>query len=184
MRFLPVALSEYAGFTCRLVLLYSFWNTNIFVRSVKPMSHTCGIILNLETTQHSRLDLLLLLMRYGWQFDGLYLPLGDNDIYDWQALPASEWSTVLAILKTKEVQHERLALGLHWREQLIGGTFHIDPVAASQRTYRLWTVWSAHRPRLMDDYWFTDHGWYLTRIIPAFEPSGLSIVSIECSDVY
>jgi hypothetical protein len=148
------------------------------------MSRTCGITLNLETTQHSRLDLLLILMHYGWQFDGLYLPLGDNDMYYWQAISASEWPSVLSILKTKEVQNEQLALGLRWQEQLIGGTFHIDPVPAHQHTYRMWTIWSTDRPRLIDDYWFTDHTWYLKRIVPAFETDAISIVSIICSDVY
>jgi hypothetical protein len=158
---------------------------NQYTRSeLKPMSRTCGITLDLETTQHSRLDLLLLLIRYGWQFDGLYLPLGDNGMYDWQAISASEWPTVLPILKAKEVHNEQLALGLHWQEQLIGGTFHIDPVTARLHTYRLWTIWSADRPRLIDDYWFTDHNWYLKRIVPAFQPKDVSVVSIVCSDVY
>ncbi len=157
---------------------------HLLVGSFKAMSRTCGITVSLETRQHNRLDLLCLLMNYGWHFDGRYLPVGDDGMYDWQAVSPTEWPSVRTILNTKEAQNEQLALGLHWHEQLIGGTFHIEPSTEGQRIYRLWTIWSAQRPRLIDEYWFTDHGWYLQRIVPAFEPSDVSIVSIECSDVY
>jgi len=148
------------------------------------MSRTCGITFELEMTQHSRLDIILLLVEHGWRFDGLYLPPNDHGMFDWQDAPAPQWPQVCAILTQIDDANEPIGVSLQWQDTGIGGTFHIDSLTTSSVNQRLWTIWSAERPRLIATYWFTDHSWYLKQILPAFWQADVFIRSVECRDVY
>lgn len=82
------------------------------------MNPTCGVDIVLQSSEHTRLDILLLLIRSGWSATGwgaiTYRPLGDIDDFDWQSLPAA-WPEVLAILEQKQAAGEPLSLELHWQ---------------------------------------------------------------------
>ena len=148
------------------------------------MSRLCSISIDLQTAQHSRLDLLLLLVEQGWRFDGLYLPPNDRGMFDWQDRPADQWSQLCSTLKQIEKANELIGVSFQWQDTGIGGTFHIDPTSTDTSSKRLWIVLGADRPRLIDAYWFTDYGWYLKRILPAFWQADVYIASVQCQDVY
>lgn len=152
------------------------------------MSRQCGVAITIQLSHESALDVLLLLLNNGWSatYGGhiTYLPLGDKDDFDWQFTSATNWSDILTVLRHKQMADERLGLALFWQESGIGGTFHIEPDTTYPNGLRIWTLWNPDRPRLPDCDWFTDHGWFLHRILPILIRSDIFIAVVECGDVY
>jgi hypothetical protein len=149
------------------------------------MSRICGIKLEVIAPNHDQIDLLNLLLEAGWRpgFQGniSFLPVGDNQDYDWQSKPSTEWQDVYSILVEKVRGGEQIGIDLTWEETNIGGTFHFE---LDEDRKIIWTVWYANRPLLANCEWLTDHSWFKERIVPTFLKAGIEIAYAEDTDIY
>ncbi|MCP5096930.1 MAG: hypothetical protein GY943_15380 [Chloroflexi bacterium] len=155
------------------------------------MSRTSSININLLSKEHSRLDILSILLQNGWSATAsgqiTYTPLGDNDDYNWQSCKAEQWLQILEEIKQKELQNERIGLALYWKDSGIGGTFHLNSIEPSLESpqynrIKLWILPYSERPRLENCGWLTDHSWFITRIMPSIFDANLFVETVECTD--
>jgi hypothetical protein len=114
----------------------------------------------------------------------IHRPIGDIDDFDLVSKPLTEWPEVLAILHTKEICGEPIALKLFWQGTEIGGTFTVDPYPELPQYVKLWALWNPERRLLPECAWFTDHSWYLSRVLPPLLNAGVVVDAVECQDVY
>ena len=154
------------------------------------MSRTCGVTIEIKASKPDRIDMLSNLLDYGWSVNCnnqiQYLPLGDDDDYDWQFAPLDTWQNIYEIIKQKDKRNERLGLDLCWQNTSVGGSFLIDPLSTTAKisNIRLWTTWYAQRPKLENCDWITNQSWFIQRIIPPLLENGLFVASVESSDIY
>jgi hypothetical protein len=136
--------------------------------------------------EHSRVDMLLLLMDYGWTTGNgiIYRPPGDIDSFDLESQPVELWSGVLQMLRKKEAHRDPIGLKLFWQDTDIGGTFTVELYPELPQYVKLWALWNPERRRLPDCSWFTDHSWYLSRVLPPLLHAGVVIDAVECRDIY
>ncbi len=123
------------------------------------------------------LEVIKLLLAFGWCFnyDGavFYLPVGDDDNFDWYSDDISD-DDLLDILREKEKLGELIGVAMTWENTGIGGGF----LFRSDGTVLL----NLNINRRKAEYGFTDVNWYFSRIIPAFAVGKLHIESIEFSE--
>lgn len=150
------------------------------------MSRSCSLELWCGSDEHSRVDMLLVLMNYGWTTGDtiIYRPLGDIDTFDFIFRPLDAWPEVLDILRQKEVHGESVGVDLFWPGTAIGGTFSVDLYPELPRYVKLHGFWNPDRQLLPGCAWFTDHSWYLSRILPPLLNAGVAIDMVECQDLY
>ena len=157
------------------------------------MSRTSSIDINLLSKEHSRLDILSVLLQNGWSATATgqisYTPLGDNDDFDQQTCKAEQWEQVYKEIELKELKNEKIGLALFWKDSGIGGTFHLNPIVASSETplynrLHLWIMPYTERPRLENCEWLTDHSWFITRIMPGIFDANLFVESVESADYW
>lgn len=107
--------------------------------------------------------LLNKLIQLGWIFsdNGLktFLPLGDNDNFDWQS--ENVYSDYLFdIFRQKFIQNELIGVVMTWSETMIGGEF----LVCSEGRLNI----SLSLNRLTTIAGITDVNWYIDKIIPVF----------------
>ena len=56
-----------------------------------------------------------------------YLPLGDQDAFNWQHIAIAAWPKIVEILKQKEKSRELIGLVMTWKDANIGGEFLFFP---------------------------------------------------------
>jgi hypothetical protein len=145
------------------------------------MSHAAGIHIAFSTRVKNTVALLELWLNHGWSFNDhnhiSYLPLGDKDEFNWQHAMLASWSDIAEILKKKDESHELIGLVMTWKETAIGGEFLVFPDGK-----RLSINWNVNRRTLK--YWmnFTDHSWYISRILPPLLKEHIEIETIQCYD--
>ncbi len=129
------------------------------------MSRSASIDLLLKVINLSNIDIIKELLDYGWSFndDGqsFYLPIGDDDEFDWQRVELST-SDLLSILRKKEHLGEVIGVVLTWKKTNIGGEFLFRPDKSIS------FIISKNR-KVLDKTKFTDVAWYMSRIFPAIE---------------
>ena len=112
----------------------------------------------------SAVEILQLLFIKGWNATNngkiLYLPLGDDDDFDWQEQQLSI-SELLNIVSQKEKQGEIIGVGVTWESTMIGGTLLIHSNCSLSFSLTI------NRKQLVSN--ITDVSWYLERILPCFE---------------
>jgi hypothetical protein len=145
------------------------------------MSHAAGIQITLSSSTKSILELLEVFLNNGWSFKDhghiSYLPLGDEDASNWQHIALAAWPKIVEVLKQKEKNHELIGLVMTWKDANIGGEFLVFPDGQ-----RLAVSWSVNRKVLKHCAYFTDHSWYLTRILAPLLKEGIVIESVQCFD--
>ena len=105
----------------------------------------------------------------------MYLPLHDQDMYDWQYDPVEEWQRIISLLEKKRDQRE--PVGLAMSSDTEGATFSFDGGA------NLSIILDADRRKLVEGQPFTDFSWYLKKIVCPLIAAKFSIEYLECSDV-
>lgn len=129
------------------------------------MSKSASIDIVMSTKVVECIDFIKNLLRFGWTFsdDGLvsYLPIGDDDNFDWKR-EKMEPSKLLSLLKKKEDKREMIGVVLTYKDTGVGGEFlfRMD----KNISFSL----SKNRKEIKDCN-VTDVNWYITRILPAFE---------------
>ena len=145
------------------------------------MSHAAGMHITISLSTKSILELIEALLNNGWSVKDhshiSYLPLGDEDAFNWQHMAIAAWPKIVEIFKQKEKNHELIGLVMTWKEANIGGEFLFFPDGQ-----RLAVSWSVNRKVLKHCAGFTDHSWYLTRMLTPLLKEGLVIESVQCYD--
>jgi len=134
---------------------------------VSSISVSASIDISLAT-QISRMKILQQLVELGWSYDDngrvTYLPIGDNDDFNWQSECISV-ERLLEILSEKDTRGELIGVVLTWENSNIGGHFLLrrnGTITISLNINRrvINTVSSSK---------LTDITWYITRIVPVFD---------------
>ena len=128
------------------------------------MSTEALMEINAETCSQNIFDIVTKLNRIGWSCynaDGLveYLPLNDNDCFDWQAEPLTE-EEVRWLIETKQGKAEKIGINFFHKYSEHGFSFLADS------TKNILLSFNINRKRLPDDdNQRTDVGWYVENII-------------------
>ncbi len=145
------------------------------------MSHAAGINITISSSTKSILELIEVFLNNGWWVKDhghiSYLPLGDDGAFNWQHIAIAAWPKIVEILRQKEKNRELIGLVMTWKEANIGGEFLFFPDGQL-----LAVSWSVNRKALKHCADFTDHSWYLTRILTPLLKEGIVIESVQCYD--
>jgi hypothetical protein len=145
------------------------------------MSHAAGINISMSSNTKSTIELIEILLNNGWSLKDQghisYLPLGDEDAFNWQHVAIPSWSKVVETLKQKEKNREMIGLVMTWKDANIGGEFLFFPDGR-----QLAISWSVNRRTLKHCADFTDHSWYLSRILTPLLKECIVIESVQCYD--
>lgn len=115
------------------------------------------------------------LLNNGWTFNDnghkSYLPIGDNDSWDWcwDSLTDEE---LLYILKKKEELGEIIGVGITWLDTARGGELIFE-------NNKL-LIFNLSNNRLVGESSITDFEWYLKRIVGVFDKNEMEVKSIKC----
>lgn len=139
------------------------------------MSVDAGLIVRFEqASDWSSVRLVRVLLDIGWRFDDggflVYLPLGDNDAFDWQREESCRSAEAWKTLEKKEQAGETIGVVLTWKDTQIGGEFRICPDATL-------SVSPSKNRQTCDSEGNTDVTWYLQRILPVRKPVGTAMVN-------
>ncbi len=143
------------------------------------MSITASIDIKLSCKEQKIMTSQEILKRFinnGWAVKNndkiLYLPLGDDDMFEWLDDLVNE-SELFEIIAKKEQANEIIGVGLTWRDTNIGGTILIYP------NFDLTINLTINRRKLFND--ITDVNWYLEKIISCFDNSAVDVESFSFS---
>jgi hypothetical protein len=145
------------------------------------MSHAAGINITLSSSTKSILELIEVFLNNGWSVKDhghiSYLPLGDEDVFNWQHIAIAAWPKIVEVLKQKEKNRELIGLVMTWKDANIGGEFLFFPDGQ-----RIAVSWSVNRKALKRCADFTDHSWYLSRVLAPLLKDSIVIDSVQCYD--
>lgn len=144
------------------------------------MSYISGLNISLVDKQMEPLSIIEELLKLGWTYNDnnqvTYLPIGDAGMYNWQSVPLNEWKRIKEIIAKKIKLNETVGLVLTWENTQIGGDFHFMPLKDS-----LSITWSVNRKKLKGGY--TDHSWYIPKVLNPIRSRGFNIEVFECNDM-
>jgi hypothetical protein len=145
------------------------------------MSHAAGINISMSSKTKSTIELIEILLNNGWSVKDQghisYLPLDDEDAFNWQHVAIPSWPKIVETLKQKEKNREMIGLVMTWKDVNIGGEFLFFPDGR-----QLAISWSVNRRTLKHCTDFTDHSWYLSRILTPLLKECIVIESVQCYD--
>ena len=131
--------------------------------------------IQIQFLDKKQIDIVILLLNAGWTFNDnghqTYLPIGDNDEWDWL------WDNLnnedlLAILKNKQELSEVIGIGMTWSDSSRGGELIFEKNNS--------LIFNISNNRLISESTVTDFDWYLKKIVCAFNLHGVVIESISC----
>ena len=142
------------------------------------MSISASIDLAINTTISPLiLTIIRILLAAGWGFKyeqfSSYLPLGDNDDFDWK-IEKIEDINLLEILAEKEKSGELIGVAMVWKNTGSGGTFlfHSDGSISISL--------SINRKKIEEK--FTDVNWYIDKLISPLIEAKIIIESFVFSE--
>ncbi len=124
------------------------------------------------------------LLEFGWSYDDghiSYLPLGDNDSFDWQSEEIIHWPKIEKIITQKCANKEIVGIYLVWPSSLIGAQF-LFKTKESQLLVQL-----TARKKIKGQERATDFTWYLEKLLPPLEKLKeklkIQILEITCAEL-
>ncbi|WP_201586081.1 hypothetical protein [Psychrobacter jeotgali] len=141
------------------------------------MSVSASIDISLSEENIDPVTVFRYLLNHGWRIEDngnkVFLPLHDDDMFDWQSSTDIEDCEIFNILIRKNNFKETLGVSLSWLDTNVGGEFLIDQ--------DLMISISLSNNRQINSYGMTDFDWYLSKIIPVFKKEKINIESIDFS---
>ncbi|MCX7920467.1 MAG: hypothetical protein N3B21_00370 [Clostridia bacterium] len=127
------------------------------------------------------IEVIQRLMDYGWTLNDndktSYLPLGDEDDFDWQRETIDE-KLLMSILRQKKQNKETIGIVLTWDGTNIGGEFLLRTDSSVSVNLNI------NRKQMEDDnLGITDINWYLVKLLPVFKQGNLQVESF-CYEEY
>ncbi|GBG56948.1 hypothetical protein SPFL3102_02313 [Sporomusaceae bacterium FL31] len=123
----------------------------------------------------SKVTLIQKLLDFGWTFNDsgkiTYLPIGDEDKFDWQSENISV-DMLLMILREKVQRDELLGIVMTWKGTGVGGNILL------KKTDELTFCLTINR-RTISGSNVTDVNWYLVKLLPAFSQSDSTVESFS-----
>ncbi len=107
------------------------------------------------------------LIDFGWSYCNsgkiMYLPLGDNDDYDWRIIDEIDEVDLFNVLDQKRNMGETIGIMMTWKNTGVGGDFLFwtDGSISINLTINRKTIES-------NGIEITDINWYLQKILPCF----------------
>jgi hypothetical protein len=128
------------------------------------------------------LKLLDILANVGWTLSDseniCYLPLGDNDSFNWKSVPISTFASVQQELYQKLKSSELIGICLTWENSGVGGQLLYD---VSKKN--LGFVWNINRRRREDSEKYTDFSWYEEKLVNALKAAHVEIIAVHSKDI-
>ena len=144
------------------------------------MSYVCGMDLSVPNFPGNSLTLIDTLIQIGWSpfADGQvsFLPLGDCGKFFWHSEPAHRWETVREQLVLKDELGEAVGIVLMWKNSGVGGHFHLY-----RSSKEIGIAWTINRKTTRDG--FTDHMWYVSRLVGKLAEVGTKIEWFKFTDI-
>lgn len=121
-------------------------------------------------------EILKMLISHGWNIKGengyiMYLPLGDDDMFNWIDSKMNETSLV-EVLEEKERLGELIGVGLRWQDTDLTGEvlLRCDEDNRKKGMFANMSYCLSNRKILADygNFKITDVNWYLERLLPIF----------------
>jgi hypothetical protein len=132
------------------------------------MSLDSGFFVKIATPLADRMSVLRFLLDAGWELNDhgniVFLPLGDDGAFSWQATPLASEDEVWGLLETKCQRRETIGVVLSFRDAGSGGEFLLEPDGTVIFTP------SINRRTVAA---CTDVTWYLERLLPALGKCGV-----------
>lgn len=142
------------------------------------MAADCGIYITYTYIEKSLLFIDQLL-ECGWSVNDhgkiMFLPLHDNDDFNWQFQPLDDWHLIYSLLKEKINANETVGLSLTFESTDIGCVFLFN----FNQNHIIISV-SINRKKIYNTD-ITDFSWYLDRLKPILSKY---VEKIECTDIY
>lgn len=136
------------------------------------MSVSASIEINLSGTDS--FNIMLNLLNAGWVFNDngyqTYLPVGDNDDWDWRSEKLTN-EQLLSIIEKKQQLNEVIGVGLTWGDTGRGGELILGIDNS--------LMFNISNNRLINDYFLTDFDWYLRKLIHALDTGNILIQSVK-----
>ncbi|GGH61383.1 hypothetical protein GCM10008014_36760 [Paenibacillus silvae] len=118
------------------------------------------------------------LEEYGWSYNDhgmvTFLPVGDDEDYNWQRMNITI-TELLEVIHKKEERGEVIGVVMTWMDTNIGGTFLIRETGAFLMSPDI----NRKVLKLGNGSSSTDINWYITKLIPVFGSSFQSITYQE-----
>ena len=141
------------------------------------MAREAHFIMNCSSYTDSIAEIIRAFQLIGWRFaDGQteFLPLHDDDMFDWQSEPLSA-EEVLAIVTEKQACGERCGVILYHQSSGRGISL------LAQNTAEIMVNISINRKKVCGD--FTDASWYIVHIAAELERIGCTVQSMQYSEI-
>ncbi len=142
------------------------------------MSVSASIDISLSEENIDPVTIFRYLLNHNWRIEDngnkVFLPLNDDDMFDWQSRTDIKDYEVFDILSRKNNIKETLGVSLSWLDTNVGGEFLI----AQDLTVSI----SLTNNRQINSYGITDFDWYLSKIIPVLTSEKICIESIIFSE--
>jgi hypothetical protein len=107
-----------------------------------------------------------------------FLPVGDNDEYNWEWCDINKWETVDAIIDKKEKNGETIGLALTWKDTNIGG----NVLFWKSREEFCFSL-TSNRKKIGGDNLYTDFSWYLDKLITVLCNAEIQPEKIICEHI-
>lgn len=140
------------------------------------MSRFASIDIVVSSPSKTSVDIIKALLKAGWTFNDYdnvsYLPIGDNDDFDWQRKPASDIDLV-KLFTEKDKLGEIIGVVMTWKKTNVGG----EMIFRQDNSFSF--SLSMNRKNLAQHSNVTDINWYLERLIPAISINEMVVESIK-----
>lgn len=137
------------------------------------MAREAILSINCSSYSDSIVDIIALLNKTGWGYkdDKMeYLPLNDNDMFDWKKEPLS-LEKLFSLISQKQDNGELVGVVLYHKNTDKGITF------LARDTKEIDLSLDINRKKLQNEY--TDISWYIMNIVADFEKNGCVIQHME-----
>lgn len=123
----------------------------------------------------SPIEIINTLLSKGWTFNDhggiTYLPLGENEGFDWNFQEKISGDLIMEIIKEKEQRQEVIGVAMTWHNTNTGGLFMF------REDNQLSILVNINRKTFPDSggLEITDVNWYLSRLLPVFSKNNLFV---------